>query len=41
MVLPVKLAPTLLSVHETLSETALDTEIESVSTGKKLMQKSG
>ena len=31
---------TLLSVHETLSETALETEIGCVSTGKKLLQKS-
>ena len=40
VVLLVKLIPTLLSVHETLSETALETEIGCVSTGKKLLQKS-
>ena len=40
MILLVKPAPTLLSVHETLSETALETEIGRVSTGKKLLQKS-
>lgn len=40
MVLLVKLAPALLSVHETLSEKALETEIGRMSTGKKLLQKS-
>lgn len=40
MVLLVKLAPALLSVHEALSETALETEVGRVSTGKKLLQKS-